>query len=338
MSIYEWKDVYLAEAELNVEDLYWFGFFTLILILFLVDYLYSPSTLSAGLIYLLLSFISGIFFLGAATTDNQLFGYVFYGDEISPFRTLLDIAVGAVMGTILVAGLLGFAIVYNPSPFALAPSASLINNLILLLIVGFLGVEAEEMFRTSTLLPSLLRYTANETFVLGLYAGIIIFSIVLLFFLLQFYGITVFFIVALLLSVDVGIAHYYNPRKGVEVHPVFQHAQGILFTSLIFMMLHVLAYGNGSYTTNLQSYIAAFVFAVVMDTANALLGSAIASRIAHSINNSVLAATALGLPLYYAGLVVVIYALFILTVGSVFKHEGFRDLIFRAPAINAIRG
>lgn len=333
MSIFNGEDVFLETAEIPPQDAYWFGFFTLVLILFVVDYLLNPGVTSPGLIYIILSVISITFMIGAFLSDNQLFGFVMHGEAVTNTTILFHEAVGGVIGIILVGGLLGLSISYNPSPFAIATGGTLIASLIILVLISFPGVEAEEMLRASSLIPSVLRYIANETYVLALYSISIILSIVMLLFLLQFIGVYAFFIGVVLLAVQIIILYFYNPRRGIEIHPVFMHFQAIIFAALVFMILHVLAYGQGSYTTNASSYIAAFTFAVLLDSTNALLGSAIASRIAHSVNNAVLTCIALGLPLWMGGLVVLIYAGFILTVGNLDGLPGYNALVNRTPAL-----
>lgn len=333
MSIFNGEDVFLEGAKIPPLDADWLGFFTLILVTFIVQYLENPSLTSPGLIYIMLSIISLAFALGAFLSDNQFFGFVMHGESTELPKQILDMAVGVTIGIILVGGLLGLSIAYNPSPFSLAPSTSLANNLITLFVIGFFGVEAEEMFRASTFIPSVLRYISNETYILAIYAGIIIMIVVLLIFLIQLIGTLTFYVLIGFIIVEAIIIYFYNPRKGVQVHPVFMHFQSIILAGVIFMTLHVLAYGNGSFATNTSSYIAAFIFAVMMDSTNALLGSAIASRMAHSVNNCVLTCIALALPLWYGGIIILMYGAFIVVIGQSGGKEGFNALTRRAAAV-----
>jgi hypothetical protein len=335
----DFTNAFTAEEEIPPRNSYWFGFFILVVTVFMVIFLANPTITNPGLIYVLLSIISLGFLLGAFFSDNQFFGFVLTGVDDEPWKIVFDMVVGAVIGITLVSGIIGFSIAYNPSPFAITSpifdvtGSTLINGLVTLVIIGFLGVEAEEMFRASTLLPSILRYTGMDTIMLSIYSGSALLCIILLFFLIQFLSTTTFLIVLAILAIDIGISLFYKPARDADTHPLFNTIQTIFFTSLIFMLLHVLAYGQGSYTTNAQSFAAAFVFAFIIDIVNLILGSTLASRIAHSINNSVLTCVALGLSLWFGAAIVLIYAGFLAVVGSPLGNDAFNYFSEKAPAI-----
>ena len=242
---------------------------------------------------------------------------------------------------ILVNGYLGFSLVLKPAPYSIAQSGATTANLITLLIVGFFGVEAEEMFRASILVPSLLKYTGNLPTIEGIYAGLIIFAAILLFLLLQFYGFYTFLIVLGLLFIALLIELFAKPKiKKINIKraDILNHAIAIIFAATIFMMLHVFAYGSGSYATNINDYISAFSFAIFADTMNWMLQSAIFSRVTHAVNNIVVVSSTLFLPWYYGLSVLLIYIFFILTVGAELSKKFQLDQKLEVPAVKYFLG
>ena len=90
----------------------------------------------------------------------------------------------------------------------------------------------------------------------------------------------------------------------------------IVFAALVFMMLHVYAYGSGSYTTNISAYISAFTFAIIVDMANWILQNAITSRMAHAVNNLTITCVMLNISIFYGIAILVIYILFLSITGN----------------------
>ena len=328
-----YKDIFIDRIRPNISTQYWVGFYFIITILFVVGFLQNPSITSFGLIYALLSMISLTFFALSVTTKDRYGKIVVYGVDKNYKKLLLDITVGLVVGIVLIGGYLGFSIYLNPSPFSITSSTSTINSLILLIVIGFFGVEAEEMFRASTLVPTLLNYIGELPIKAVIFAGLTIFSALFMFFFVQFLSYITLYIVAGMLFLALLIESFIKKyNKATPKAKILSHVLAILFGATVFMMLHVFAYGNGSYSLNINDYISAFAFAVIADSINWILQSTIASRISHSVNNSVLTASALSIPIVYAGMIVLLYIFFILTIGNPVS-KNFRTLLAKDTLI-----
>ena len=240
-------------------------------------------------------------------TKDKVGRVIVYGKSTTRNRFFRDIVVGLIIGSVLISGYLGFSIAISPAPFSIVGSSTTTANLITLVIIGFFGVEAEEMFRASILVPSILGFTGKEGRVASILSGIILFVLVVLFLFLQIFGVISIYVTLLLIGLGVAVT-LKHVKKNTKQSFVLDHMIAILFGATIFMMLHVFAYGSGSYTTDLPAFAAAFSFAVVADIVNWILQSTLSSRMSHSVNNCVLGCTALGLSLVYGALVIAIYA------------------------------
>ena len=254
------KDVFLSNYR-NYADIYWAGFYLIITLLFFVGFLSSLTIQSYGLIYVLLSFISLFFLSISISTKNKNAGLVVFGTITNKRTFARDVIIGLLIGIVFISGFLGFSIVLQPAPFTISPAQTIGQSLLTLLIVGFFGVEAEEMFRASTLIPSLLRYIETLPLLESLYAGLNIFAALLLFLFINILGSTIIGIVILMLGIGFIIENkvkkIYKPKKS---YGIFNHLMAIVFAALVFMMLHVYAYGSGSYTTNISAYISNLLY------------------------------------------------------------------------------
>ena len=333
----KYKDIFINSKPSPI-TMYWVGFYIIITLLFFIGFLENLQIQSYGLIYILLSFISLLFITLSIATKGKSAGLVVYGKSNGKL-VIRDIIIGLLVGIIFISGYLGFSIVLNIGNVANQTSPTLLGNLTILLVVGFFGVEAEEMFRASTLLPSLLKYVGDLNPIHNLFASIVIFSAFLLVFLPSFIGYTTLYVVFGLLVLALIIQLTTRDRRQsrtinvTKKNYIMEHAVSVIFVAFVFMLIHVYAYGNGSYVNNIADYISAFLFAVIVDSINWLLQSTISSRITHSVNNIVVTTTALGISLYYGILVLGIYILFISIVGAPLNKKFQKDDERTEPAI-----
>ncbi len=302
------KDVFI-NSKLDEATKYWMGIFVIVNILFFVGFLTDPSLTSYGLIYVVLGFFNFSFIVAALVSNNRKAGIVVYGNSNTKFKFLRDVVIGLAVGLIFVSGYLGFSIIMQPAPFALIKTTNITSTLIMLLVIGLFGVEAEEMFRASALIPSILKFTGMENKTAGILSGLILFSLISIFFLTQILGILAIVITIGILAIGFGITLFAKVKSTSASSTILTHLIAILFAATIFMMLHVYAYGNGSYTTNVGDFVSVFSFAVVADSVNWVLQSTIASRMTHSINNIFVGTAILGVSIYLGLAIILIYIL-----------------------------
>lgn len=302
------NDIFIS-GNYSEPTLYWVGLFVIMSALFFVGFLELPLIKSWGLIYLLLCFFCFSMMTPAVVTKNKIGGIVVYGKTNTRLKFVRDIGVGILIGLFLIGGYLGFSIAFNPAPFSLSGvgGAGALSSLVILLIVGFFGVEVEEMFRASTLIPSILKLTGGENLVAALLSAIIMFVLIVLFVILQIAGSIALWIALGFIGIGVFIGLKEHIKKTTRPSPAINHAIAILVGATIFMTLHIYAYGGGSFTTNISAYISVFIFAVVADTTNWMLQSTLASRMIHSVNNLTIVTVILGLSWHYAVAILLIY-------------------------------
>jgi len=297
------KDVFVSSLP-NKRDLtYIVSFFILLAIFFLFNFIQSESIKSWGNIYLPIFIITLVLLIVGYLSKNKTFAEVIFGSDTTQKKVITDILVGGAVGFVLISSLIlgtssGFLSFFRaPLPFSVGVSQGNAGNLVLLVVLGILAVEAEESFRASALVPT---FTKLKLPIVLLLMGIITIVINLA------YVSLIFFIFAFVLLISKDIS------SKIDNTPFQKHAVSILLASVIFGLLHIYAYST---TPDPYTLIGtAMLFAVLADSVNWLMQSTIASRIAHSVNNSFIGASELGANFGLATLVVVVYALIIVAV------------------------
>jgi hypothetical protein len=165
-------------------------------------------------------------------------------------------------------------------------------------VIAIFAVEAEESFRASFLVPT---FTKLRMPILFIFAGIVTLAVSQL-----YLATVVFFFFALVFA----FSKTLNAK--VMASNLDRHFSAILVAAVVFGMFHIYSYsGSGN---ELSMIMSAILFAIIADIINWQLQNAVASRIAHSVNNAfVLAATA-GISFILAGLVVLVYAIIIIMI------------------------
>jgi len=298
------KDVFVSSLP-NKRDLtYIVSFFILLAIFFLFNFIQSESIKSWGNIYLPIFIITLVLLIVGYLSKNKTFAEVIFGSDTTQKKVITDILVGGAVGFVLIYSLIigsssGFLAFFRaPLPFSVGVSqTSNAGNLVLLVVLGILAVEAEESFRASALVPT---FTKLKLPIVLLLMGIITIVINLA------YVSLIFFVFAFVLLTSKDIS------SKIDNTPFQKHIVSILLASVIFGLLHIYAYST---TPDPYTLIGtAMLFAVLADSVNWLMQSTIASRIAHSVNNSFIGASELGANFGLATLVVVVYALIIIAV------------------------
>lgn len=141
--------------------------------------------------------------------------------------------------------------------------------------------EIEETFRASILTPSLINTISQWGYSLTLILlGVLLYFV----FASQTFGV---------IAAVVGVALFFYKKFNLRSIKLLTYGTGVVFAGIMFASLHFLAYNASS-----AQLVAAFLFAVIADTVNILLGNTIASRVAHTVNNGVVASIAVGLPAF----------------------------------------
>jgi hypothetical protein len=290
----------------NQKDwLYVIGFFILLSLPFIFNFLQSSSIKSYGNIYLpifILTF-AGIGF--ALLARNRFTGEVIYGKINSDKTLYLTIAVGAVFGFALISSLfigsnfLSFFQVPLPYSISPIPSSTTSGDLALLVVISIFAVETEESLRATFLVPT---FTKLRLPIILFFAGIITLALP------QLYILTILLFVSGLLFIFDKRLSNITLNNGVS-----RHITAILVAAVIFGLFHIYSYSTvpGNEFALLES---AMAFAFGADIINWVMQSTISSRIAHSINNSFIYASETGIALPLAAFVVIIYAIIIVII------------------------
>ena len=304
------KDVFIDGAPNKKDYLYVVGFFLLLMLPFLFDFLQSSSIKSYGSIYLpifILTF-AGIGF--ALITKNGLTREVIYGNIKDDKALYYSILAGAGFGFLLISSIifggssfLSFFRLDIPFSIGVVPTATS-QSIALLVVIAIFAVETEESLRASFLVPT---FTKLRMPILFIFAGIITLAIS------QLYIVTIlFFFFALFFA--------FNKTLSAKLASsnFDRHLSAILVAAVVFGLFHIYAYGSS--VNELQLIESAVAFAIVADAINWYMQNAIASRVAHSINNSFVLAAMTGISFGLAGLVVLLYVIIIV---MLYKMKGF---------------
>lgn len=304
------KDIFVEGGPNKKDYLYVVGFFLLLMLPFIFNFIQSSSIKSYGSIYLpifILTF-TGIGF--ALITRNGLTREVIYGNIKDDKALYYSVLVGAGFGFLLISSLifggssfLSFFRLDVPFSIGVVPTVAS-QSIALLVVVAIFAVETEESLRASFLVPTFANLRMPILFI---FAGIVTLAIS------QLYIITIlFFFFALFFAFSKRLS------QKVSTSNFDRHLSSILVAAVVFGLFHIYAYGSS--VNELQLIESAIAFAVVADLINWYLQNAIASRIAHSINNSFVLAAVTGINFGLAGLVVLLYIIIIV---MLYKMKGF---------------
>ncbi len=304
------NDVFI-EGSVNKKDyIYVVGFFLLLMLPFIFNFLQSSSTKSYGSIYLpifILTF-AGIGF--ALVTNNKLTREVIYGSIKDDKDLYFSILAGAGFGFLLVSSLIfggsSFLDFFRVSlPFSIGVgSFAASESIALLVVIAIFAVETEESLRASFLVPT---FTKLRLPILFIFAGVITLAVS------QLYIVTIlFFFFALFFAFSKSLS------LKVMTSNLDRHLSAILVAAIVFGLFHIYSYGTSP--DELQLIGSAIAFAIVADLINWYMQNAIASRVAHSINNSFVLAATTGISFGLAALVVLLYVIIIV---MLYKMKSF---------------
>jgi hypothetical protein len=223
--------------------------------------------------------------------------------KVANTRGLPFAFVGIGEGNIFTSGLLGLAVAmvfvgsrlfsFNSilSPLSVPSIGVLgIGALGSVFIISLYVSEMEETFRASFVNPTI--QNAVSQFGPGL--ALVLLGVLLYFFLgFQTFGLFIA-LGGILLLVRRDIS------ASLQVKLPIPTLLGLLASATVFASLHFLAYNADT-----QLLLSAFVFAILVDSLNIFNKNTVASRIAHTTNNGVLASVAAGLP-GWIGLVIAV--------------------------------
>lgn len=316
------SDIYIHKAINKLSDVpYIFSIFLLIGLIFVFNFIQSTSVKSYGDIYVPIFVIALILGIIAVTSNSNIPNLVIYGKIRNEKSLYTHIAIGVAYGAILISSLYTtftlFSFLSIPVPLSFTSSIlqqlNLTNPTILsvlpfIFIIGFVTVEAEEMLFSSILVPTFSSAIGYGSFLIPLFliaAGLFLFVY-------QILILAIIFTLAFL-------AVYFFPslRRSLVTNFSARVIVSILIVAFVFSLYHIYAYGNNPNFTSIL--ISASSYFVIANVINWRLQSAIASRVAHSINNSFQIASIYSLPLISAFLVPIFYIIMII---SVFKIKG----------------
>ncbi len=262
----------------NPKDLiYIISFFILLAPVFIFNFIQSGSTRSFGSIYLPIFLFTFIILLIAYVSGGKITNEVIFGKIITKKQLYLSLLVGLGVGLILISNIfitntsLSFLSMFRPAlPYAISTTTGL--SLFGLIIVGFIAPEIEESFRASALVPT---FTKVKMPILFIFTGVLLLAIPQLIFLS---------LILISLAIIFGFSKLFL-RK--EINNMFsKHLVSIFISAILFGLLHIYAYG--STTDPMTLMLSAMGFAILVDIINWFMQNAIASRITHSITNSIL--------------------------------------------------
>ena len=298
------NDVFVNGGVNNKDYVYVISFFILLMLPFMFDFLASSSIKSYGSIYLPIFFITFAGMGFALITRNKFTREVIYGTIKDDKKLFWSLLVGEGFGFLLISSLifgqnvLSFFKMDLPFSIGVVTSSASSSDIALLVVIAIFAVEAEESFRASFLVPT---FTKLRMPILFIFAGIVTLAVSQL-----YLATVVFFFFALVFA----FSKTLNAK--VMASNLDRHFSAILVAAVVFGMFHIYSYsGSGN---ELSMIMSAILFAIIADIINWQLQNAVASRIAHSVNNAfVLAATA-GISFILAGLVVLVYAIIIIMI------------------------
>ena len=279
------NDVFLNPQTAKPDWSYYFGIFIVVALIFVGIFLAFVQFQQFALSYIVLAGIATILGLTAITTKSKYVGEVIYGLVKTDSQVVIHSIVGLAYGGVILAAL--FFGISLAQYFAISLPTQLLslpfNPYIIIFLFSVIIVEVEEMFRTSTLLPTAMKSIASG----ALFVSLIIFGIVLFFIAYWAPLIGAIFVV-----LGIAFAARKDFRKFVVRSKVDRILIPTLFVDFLFAIYHLGTYSVYTNTTIL--IVSAFLFAFGSDLINQIMGSAIPSRMGHSLYNGISTAKQLG--------------------------------------------
>lgn len=288
------KNIFL-NPKTNIRDIAYIGFFFILVFILIFNFLSSSSFKSYGNIYLPIAIISMVLLAIAIATKQRTFSEVIYGNIKSNKDLFISIGIGLLVGGILVLTSQTFSIL----PFSLSTqNYNLIESFSLLLVVGFIGVEMEEMAFASTFFPTFEKFFKSGSEI----PIIFVVSAILFLFMFGTQGMLFSFVFFALTILYVFSQGFRNLIGGKQYKKTFIN---MLLIAIVFGLFHIYSYGSSPDLLMLMG--SAMLFRFVVDGINYFRRDAISSRIVHSINNSSVASYAMNISIILAIIVVGTY-------------------------------
>lgn len=262
----------------NIKDKAYIGFFFLIIVILFYNFVSSSNYKSFGDIYMPLAVISLVILsISLLMHKNSVFSEVIYGKIKNVKGLLISMSIGFAVGIFLIVSSNTFSIL----PFSIVANSSLISNLTLLFVIGFVGVEVEEMFFASTTFPTFQKFFNGgaEIPVVFIVAGLIFFFS---------FGQSGIFLSLIFFGVAIAFVFSNFIRKELK-KTIARVGINMLLIAIIFGLVHIYAYQSSPNLIYLM--FEAMLFRFVVDVINFFREDTISSRITHSINNSFVGST-----------------------------------------------
>lgn len=277
-------------------DAYVLGGLIILMTIFIVGYLQSSSLQNFGLIYAILTLLSFFLITLALVSRFKSGAWVFYGKSQATKQIAINYGIGVfvVILILLISHQINFSIAI---PLSVGTSITTTNNSVLnYLVVSFYAPFIEEIFWVGLLFPSILLYSKSKDRGFDLYTGLVIISLIILFFSVEFIGLIGIVISVILMGITFSMQFFKGIRRDFGHSKSYTTAliTALLTADLFIVILHVYAYGINSQSIGL--FISAGAFFLIEGIIDVWRQSIIPSIAMHTVNNAVVAIALLNLP------------------------------------------
>lgn len=303
-------------------DTYVIGGLIILTIIFIIGYLQSSALQNYGLIYGLLTLLIFIFIAFALASRFKFSSWVFYGKSFTRKTILINALIGVAIAVIILSfsNNLGFSIAIPLSVSGLANSGNILNYL----IVSFYSPFIEEIFWIGVLLPTLFLWSKSKSRDFDIITFLIIIGFFVLFFGTEFIGILGIIIAIILFSFGILLSFKKIDLKlGTNKSNTFALIGSLFVADIFIVLLHVYAYGN--LIQSLPLFLSAGLFFFLEGIIDIQRQSIIPSIMMHTVNNSIIAVTAMGIIPSFLGiptwfLSVTLMIIFLLVLGEGYNN------------------
>lgn len=311
-------------------DAYVIGGLIILMTIFIVGYLQSSSLQNFGLIYAILTLLIFFIITLALVSRFRAGAWVFYGKSQATNQIIINFGIGLfiVALILLISNQINFSIAI---PLSITSVSTTSNNVLNYLVVSFYAPFIEEIFWIGLLFTSILLYSKSKSRGFDFYTGLVIVSLIILFFSVEFIGIAGIILSVIIMGVTFAMQYFKAIRRDFGYSKNYNSSliTALITADLFIVILHVYAYGVSSQSLGL--FVSAFAFFLIEGIIDIWRQSIIPSIAMHTVNNAVVAVTLLniaptffGIPIYVYSILLMLFFLVILGYDYGFKSKKSR--------------